>query len=80
MAGSRVSDATMVTATTVAAPMPRPWMKLTPISSMPSSEITTVSPAKVTARPDVSSEMATDSSTVWPRWSCSRKRVTMKSA
>ena len=53
----------MVISTTVAAPMPRPWTKLTPIRSMPSSEITTVMPAKVTARPEVSMAMAIDSST-----------------
>ncbi len=41
----------MVRATTTAAPTARPVTKLMPITSMPSSEMTTVVPAKVTARP-----------------------------
>ena len=51
----------MVTTTTTAAPMPSPRTISMPMSSMPMSEITTVSPAKATARPEVS--MATD--TAW---------------
>ena len=47
-AGSSVSDAKTVAATTAAAPTERPWTNLTPMSSRPSSEITTVMPAKST--------------------------------
>ena len=48
---------------------------------MPSSEITTVVPAKSTARPAVSMAMLVASRTVVARGgSCSRNRVTMKSA
>ena len=71
-AGSSVSDAATVTATTAAALMARPWMKATPITSMPSSEITTVNPANRTDRPAVSMATCTDSRTVCPAWSCSR--------
>ena len=70
----------MVTRTTVAAPTPSPVTNVTPMISIPSSEMTTVRPANVTARPDVSIAIAMDSSTLWPSWSCSRYRVTMKSA
>ena len=42
------------------------------MSSMPSSEMTTVVPANRTDRPAVSMAMPTDSRTVWPAWSCSR--------
>ena len=62
-AGSSVNEAIIVTVTTVAAPTPNPETNATPINNMPSSEITTVIPAKVTARPEVSIAMAMDSST-----------------
>ena len=61
-AGSNVSDATSVTNTTTAAPMPNPLTNSTPMVSMPSSEMITVMPAKATARPDVSSAIEIDSS------------------
>ena len=51
----------MVTATTRAAPTARPVMKVMPITSMPSIEITTVRPANSTARPAVSMAIATES-------------------
>jgi hypothetical protein len=65
-AGRSVREAMTVTATTRAAPTASPWTKLTPITSMPSSEITTVVPAKVTARPAVSRAMDVESATEWP--------------
>ena len=71
-AGSNVSDAATVTATTDAAPTARPVTNVTPMTSMPSSEITTVNPANRTDRPAVSMAIVTDSRTVWPAWSCSR--------
>ena len=49
-----------------------PARTLTPMSSMPSSEMTTVVPANSTDRPAVSMAMAIDSRTSWPAWSCSR--------
>ena len=71
-AGSKVSEAATVMATTRAAPSARPDTKVMPISSMPSSEMTTVVPANSTERPAVSCAIATDSRTVWPPCSCSR--------
>ncbi len=53
-AGSRVRDATAVTATTVAAAAASPVMNARPMRTMPSSEMTTVVPANATARPAVS--------------------------
>ena len=53
-AGSRVSDAMAVTATTVAQAMAMPVTNARFISTMPSNEMTTVEAAKVTARPAVS--------------------------
>ncbi len=47
---------------------------------MPSSEITTVVPAKSTARPAVSNAIPTASRTVCPACTCSRKRVTINNA
>jgi hypothetical protein len=79
-AGSRVSDATMVTATTVAAPMASPFTKLMPMMSMPRREMTTVVPAKVTARPAVSMASVVANSPPWPSCRFSRYRVTMNSA
>ena len=57
-----MSDATTVVATTKAAEMARPETNETPITSIPRKEITTVTPAKVTARPAVSIAMAVASS------------------
>ena len=59
-----MSEATIVTATTSAAPRARPVTKATPMTSMPSSEITTVVPANSTERPAVSMAMTTDSRTL----------------
>ena len=61
-AGSSVSEATSVVATTAAVPSARPVMKLTCMTSMPSSEITTVVPANSTARPAVSMAMTVERS------------------
>ena len=71
-AGSRVTEASIVTATVVAAPIPRPEMKARPMSSMPSNEMTTVSPAKMTARPAVFRAAAVASSGESPAWRPSR--------
>ena len=69
-----------MTATTEAAPMASPWMNPTPMSSMPSSEMTTVTPANRTERPAVSMAILTESRTLWPARSCSRYRVAMSRA
>ena len=79
-AGRRVSDATIVIATTVAAPMASPEMKVSCMTSMPISEMTTVVPAKSTARPAVFIAMSVEASMVWPLWRFSRNRVTMNRA
>ena len=63
-AGSSVTDATIVTATTEAAPMANPVTKLTPMINMPISEMTTVVPANTTARPAVSMAIDVASRTV----------------
>ena len=79
-AGRRVTDATMVQATVIEAPMPRPDTNESPMSSIPSSETTTVRPAKITERPAVSIARIVARSGVRPPRSPSRYRVTMKSA
>ena len=61
-AGSNVTAASTVTATTAAAPMPNPLMNDRPIASMPSNAMITVRPANNTARPDVSMAVITASS------------------
>ena len=79
-AGSRVSEAIIVMATTTAAPMARPETKLSCMISMPMREMTTVVPANSTARPAVSMAMSVDDSMLWPLCRFSRNRVTMNSA
>ena len=79
-AGRRVSDATIVTATTVAALTASPVTKLMPMMIMPSSEMTTVVPANSTARPAVSMASTVASRTSIPLCRFSRYRVTMNSA
>lgn len=71
-AGSNVTEATMVTATTLAAPTARPVTKLMFITSMPSSEMTTVVPANTTARPDVSMATTVARWVESPAWRFSR--------
>ena len=75
-----MSDATTVIGTTTAALIARPEMNEMPMTSIPRNEMTTVRPAKVTARPAVSMAMAVASSGVCPWWRFSRYRVTMNSA
>ena len=79
-AGSSVSEATSVIATTTAMPMARPETKLSCMISMPSSEMTTVVPANTTARPAVSIAISVESSMLWPLCRFSRNRVTMNRA
>ncbi len=49
-----MSEAVITNSTAAMAPKARPYTKGWPMSSMPSSEMTTVVPANSTARPDVS--------------------------
>ena len=62
-AGSSVTEAIIVAATGIAAATASPLMNGRPMKSMPSSEITTVSPAKITARPAVSMARKIEGST-----------------
>ncbi len=58
-AGSSVTDANMVVSTPIEMPIATPRITDVFISSRPSTEITTVVPAKSTARPAVSSACTT---------------------
>jgi hypothetical protein len=80
MAGRSVTDAIITTRTVTEAPVANPWTNFSPIRNNPSSEMTTVMPAKITARPDVTSAVTTASSGSMPAWSVCRYRVTMNSA
>ena len=66
-AGSSVTDPAMTNPTVVAAARPSPATKGRPMSSSPSSDTTTVAPAKITARPAESRAAAVASSEVRPR-------------
>ncbi len=79
-AGSRVSDANRVNATTTAMPIAIPEMKPSCMTSMPSSEMTTVDPANTTARPAVSIAISVDCSMLCPLCRFSRNLVTMNKA
>ena len=79
-AGSKVTDATIMTATPIAIPTASPFTKDKPIASKPRSATMTVIPAKTTARPEVSIASMMDSSTVNPSCSASRNRVTINRA
>ena len=61
-AGSNVNEANSVSATTTAMPIAIPDMKPSCMTSMPSSEMTTVEPANTTARPAVFIAISVDSS------------------
>ena len=57
-----MSEATSVIATTTAMPIAMPDTKLSCMTSMPSSEMTTVEPANTTARPAVFIAISVESS------------------
>ena len=78
--GSSVTDAIIITKTPTTAPIARPRANASPITNKPRSEMITVMPAKITARPDVSTASTTASSTVRPSASPSRYRVTINNA
>ena len=66
-AGSSVNEARTISSTPSAEATATPWTKLSPMSIRPSSEMMTVVPANSTARPLVSIDSTTDSSTSRPR-------------
>ena len=79
-AGSSVTDAVMVTSTPSAVPIATPRNVSVLRTSSPSRAMTTVLPAKSTARPAVSSATTVAASGSRPESSASRYRVTMNSA
>ena len=78
-AGSSVSAASIIVNTTAAPPMAMPWRNARPMSSAPSSEMTTTIPANSTARPAVSIDRSTAASGSRPSRRPRRYRVTMNS-
>ena len=80
MAGSRVSDVTMVRTTTSEIVTATPCREGSGRTSSPSSAAHTVTPASNTARPEVLSAVTAASSGVCPASSPLRCRVTTNSA
>ncbi len=80
MAGSRVSDATIVSPTTSVIVTATPYRKLTWRANSPSRATQTVSPASSTARPEVLSAVTAASSGACPASRPLRCRLTMNSA
>ena len=80
IAGSSVSDASIVSRTASEDATAGPYRNETPRANIPSSAITTVAPANSTARPEVSIALRTASRTSSPSRSPARKRVTMNRA
>ena len=78
--GNKVIEASIVMMTVLEAATPRPLKKPKPKNSMPSRATQTVAPAKITARPEVLSEVTMASSTLMPCCRFWRARVTMKRA
>ena len=69
-----------VKATTIAADTASPYRNETPTMNRPSRAMHTVTPAKMTARPEVLMERTVEASTSMPRRRLARWRLTMKSA
>ena len=78
-AGSSVTATATLVITVSDAPMPILVMKSRPIVASPTTEIATVAPAKMTARPAVDAASAAASRGGTPSCSAWRKRVTMNS-
>ena len=70
----------IVTSTVTATPMPMPETHPIPMRRSPRSDTTTVTPAKITARPAVSIAAMVAARGERPAWSPSRYRVTMNNA
>ena len=64
--GSNVIEAIIMMSTPTTAPIARPRANARPMTNNPSKEMMTVIPAKITARPEVSTASTTASSTVSP--------------
>ena len=76
-AGSSVTATATLVSTLSEAPMPIFVMKSRPIVAKPTTEMATVAPAKITARPAVEAAVAAASFGVAPSCRAWRKRVTM---
>ena len=68
-----------VVSTPRALPTPRMVTNVSPMKASPVTEMATVTPAKITARPAVAPASAAASRGERPPWSSSRNLVTMKS-
>jgi len=78
--GNKVIDAIIMSNTPMTAPIARPRANARPMRKSPRSEMITVMPAKMTARPEVSTASTTASSTLRPFSRPSRYRVTINNA
>jgi hypothetical protein len=72
IAGRKVSDPSMATATTSVVPMPKPTKIGLPANSSPAIAVITVRPEISTARPDVA---AASSTAAWAEWPRSRSSI-----
>ena len=70
--GNNVTEANIMINTPTTAPIANPRANASPMTNNPSNEMMTVIPAKITARPEVSTASITASSTVRPSASPSR--------
>ena len=75
IAGRKVSDPSIATATTSIVPMPKPTKIGLPANSSPAIAVSTVRPEISTARPEVAAATSTASSTERPR---SRSSITRR--
>ncbi len=80
MAGSSVTDAAITTTRASTTVKAKPFMAGWPISRMPSIEMTTVMPAKSTARPAVAMAVSVALRGSWPSARLLRNRVTISRA
>ena len=75
IAGRKVSEPSIATATTSIVPMPKPTKIGLPANSSPAIAVSTVMPEMSTARPDVAAAISTAASAEWPR---SRSSITRR--
>ena len=75
MAGRKVIEPSIATATTSIVPMPKPTKIGLPANSSPAIAVITVTPEMSTARPDVAAAISSAASGEWPlsRSSISRR-------
>ena len=67
IAGRKVIEPSIATATTSIVPMPKPMKIALPANSSPAIAVSTVMPEISTARPDVAAAISTAASVEWPR-------------